>query len=188
MHGKTTEPIVQAGRHRPAHDWKRRSWRPPYVGRFRGADGFPRLHRYRLGRTRQALSRSPLDLSVLRPIQSLHHLDRDRQLARDKFTRYALLPARRAASVGFRLGGKASPPFRALAAQHNCHAGMLDCAAPSTRRSPDAQGAEEIKSISRSTASPTTDRRRRVEPAMMFERRRSARRADGQQICSTRAS
>ena len=55
---------------------------------------FRRLHRYRLGRTRQALSRSPLGSLLCFDQYNIRYITSTviGNWARDKFTRYALLP------------------------------------------------------------------------------------------------
>ncbi len=104
----------------PRHDWERPIMAlGPMAVDFEERIDFRRLHRYRLARTRAALAQSELgSLLVLRPVQHpLHHLDGDRQLgARQVHALCAPAGRRRAASLGFRLGGEAPPPLCAVAA------------------------------------------------------------------------
>ena len=77
---------------------------------------FRRLHRYRLGRTRQALAKSGLGSLLVFDQYNIRYMTSTRSaIGSATSSRYALLPAIANRSLGFRLGGEAPSALRALA-------------------------------------------------------------------------
>jgi Xaa-Pro dipeptidase len=181
--------IVKAEDIDPHYDWSRAIPAPGHSGvDFEERVDFRRLHRYRLGRTRQALANSELGALLCFDINNIRYMSSTviGEWSRDKMGRYALL------------AGNSEPhvwDFGSAAAHHRLHAPWLpqDCihAGMVGLRGtvpPDAglmrRAAEEIKSLLDANgvgAMPLgVDI---VEPPMMFELQRAGIDVrDGQQV------
>ena len=106
--------------------------------------------------------------------------------ARDKMCRFAVLHRqRRAVPVGLRLGRRAPPDLRAVAAARDCIAGMVGCAARfrRTRRSCGAASARSRRAGRRTASADMPLGVDVVEPPMLFELQRLGIEVrDGQQV------
>jgi hypothetical protein len=176
MAKKQPEPIVVKPEDiDPRHDWKRPIMAPGHMSvDFEERMDFRRLHRYRLGRTRQALSRSPLGSLLCFDQYNIRYITSTviGNWARDKFTRYALLPGSAEPHLwDFGSAAKHHRLFAPWLPQHNCHAGMLGLrGAVHPKIGLMRKAAEEIKSILQEHG--VADQPIGVdvvEPAMMFE-------------------
>ena len=112
---------------------------------------FRRLHRYRLARTRAALKRSELGALLVFDQYNIRYITSTviGNWARDKFTRYALLPGDAEPHLwDFGSAAKHHRLFAPWLPQHNCHAGMLGLrGAVHPKIGLMRKAAEEIKSI-----------------------------------------
>ena len=176
MAKKQPEPIVVKPEDiDPRYDWKRPIMAPGHMSvDFEERMDFRRLHRYRLGRTRQALSRSPLGSLLCFDQYNIRYITSTviGNWARDKFTRYALLPGSAEPHLwDFGSAAKHHRLFAPWLPQHNCHAGMLGLrGAVHPKIGLMRKAAEEIKSILQEHG--VADQPIGVdvvEPAMMFE-------------------
>lgn len=159
----------------PGHDWSRALRSPGTMNvDFEERVNFPRLHRYRLGRTRQALRNSELGSLLTFDNNNIRYITSTSigEWARDKMCRFALVP------------GDGDPhlwDFGSAAAHHRiyapwlkpscCHAGMVGLRGTVSPESGLMQrAAEEIKAILEDNGvahMPVgVDL---VEPAMLFE-------------------
>ena len=104
----------------PRHDWKRPLAAPGVMAvDFEERVDFRRLHRYRLGRARQALRSSELGALLVFDNNNIRYLTSTAigEWARDKMCRYRRAGRGwRAAPVGFRVGGRTPSNLRAVAA------------------------------------------------------------------------
>ena len=96
MAKKDREPIIVKPEDvDPRYDWKRPIMAlGPNAVDFEERIDFRRLHRYRLGRARQALAKSGLGSLLVFDQYNIRYITSTviGNWARDKFTRYALLP------------------------------------------------------------------------------------------------
>jgi Xaa-Pro aminopeptidase len=180
MVAKLSEPrIITEADVDPRHDWSRAIYAPGVMNvDFEERIDFRRLHRYRLGRTKQALAASDLGAILTFDANNIRYITSTAigEWSRDKMCRFALL------------AGDGEPhlwDFGSAAAHHriyapwleksHCHAGMLGLrgAVP-----PDAglmrSAAQEIKAILEEAGVANqplgVDL---VEPPMMFELQRA---------------
>ena len=176
MAKKPIEPkIIDADDINPRHDWSRPIMAlGPMAVDFEERIDFRRLHRYRLARTRQALARSGLGSLLCFDQYNIRYTTSTviGNWARDKFTRYSLLPGDGEPHIwDFGSAAKHHRLYAPWLHQHNCHAGMLGLrGAIHPRIGLMRRAAEEIKSILAehgvADAPVGVDV---VEPAMMFE-------------------
>ena len=149
---------------------------------------FRRLHRYRLARTRQALAASGLGALLCFDQYNIRYITSTviGNWARDKFTRYALLPGTGEPHIwDFGSAAKHHRLFAPWLHQHNCHAGMLGLrGAVHPRIGLMKSAAEELKSIlDENGVGDMPVGVDVVEPAMLFELQRAGIDVrDGQQI------
>jgi Xaa-Pro dipeptidase len=149
---------------------------------------FRRLHRYRIARTRQALAASDLGALLVFDQYNIRYITSTviGNWARDKFTRYALLPGAGEPHLwDFGSAAKHHRMFAPWLHPHNCHAGMLGLRGAI----PPGMGlmrkaAQELKSILDENGVGDMPVGVDVaEPAMMFELRAAGIDVrDGQQI------
>jgi Xaa-Pro aminopeptidase len=176
MESKLDEPrIISPEDINPRHDWKRALRAPGTMNvDFEERVNFPRLHRYRLGRTRQALRNSQLGSLLTFDNNNIRYITSTAigEWARDKMCRFALVP------------GDGDPhlwDFGSAAAHHRiyapwlkpscCHAGMVGLRGTVSPESGLMQrAAREIKDVLEANGvahMPVgVDL---VEPAMLFE-------------------
>ena len=189
MAKKNREPIIVNPEDvDPRYDWKRPIMAlGPNAVDFEERIDFRRLHRYRLGRARQALAKSGLGSLLVFDQYNIRYITSTviGNWARDKFTRYALLPG--AAEPHIWDFGSAAKHHRMYAPwlkPHNCHAGMLGMrGAVAPKIGLMRKAAEEIKSIlaEHGVANEPVGVDV-VEPAMLFELQAVGLKAvDGQQ-------
>ena len=187
---KPPEPkIINPADIDPRHDWKRPIMAlGPTAVDFEERIDFRRLHRYRLGRTRQALAKSDLGSLLVFDQYNIRYMTSTviGNWARDKFTRYALLAGDAEPHLwDFGSAAKHHRLFTPWLPQHNCHAGMLGLrGAIHPKIGLMRQAAEEIKSIlmEHGVAEQPVGVDV-VEPAMMFELQEVGLKIrDGQQI------
>ncbi len=173
----------------PRHDWTRPIMASgPMAVDFEERIDFRRLHRYRLGRTRQALAKSGLGSLLVFDQYNIRYITSTviGNWARDKFTRYALLAGDAEPHLwDFGSAAKHHRLFAPWLPQHNCHAGMLGLrGAIHPRIGLMREAAEEIKSILKEHG--VADQPVGVdvvEPAMFFELQEVGLKVrDGQQI------
>jgi Xaa-Pro dipeptidase len=176
MAKKQPEPIIVKPEDiDPRYDWKRPIMAPGHMSvDFEERMDFRRLHRYRLGRTRQAMSRSPLGSLLCFDQYNIRYITSTviGNWARDKFTRYALLPGSSEPHLwDFGSAAKHHRMFAPWLPQHNCHAGMLGLrGAIHPKIGLMRKAAEEIKSIlAEHGVADQPVGVDVVEPAMMFE-------------------
>ncbi|HEX4112162.1 MAG TPA: aminopeptidase P family N-terminal domain-containing protein, partial [Stellaceae bacterium] len=149
---------------------------------------FRRLHRYRLARTRQALAASGLGALLVFDQYNIRYITSTviGNWARDKFTRYALLPGTGEPHLwDFGSAAKHHRLFAPWLHPHNCHAGMLGLrGAVHPRIGLMKSAAEELKSIlDENGVGDMPVGVDVVEPAMLFELQRAGIDVrDGQQI------
>jgi Xaa-Pro dipeptidase len=171
-----TEPsIVKPEDVDPRYDWKRpiMNWGPNAVD-FEERLDFRRLHRYRLGRTRNALRQAGLGSLLCFDQYNIRYMTSTviGNWAQDKFTRYSLLPGTGEPHVwDFGSAAKHHRMYAPWLKPHNCHAGMLGLrGAVAPKIGLMRSAAEEIKSILKENGVASepvgVDV---VEPAMMFE-------------------
>src|SRR5271154_5765374 len=176
MAKKPVEPsIVKSEDVDPRYDWKRpiMNWGPNAVD-FEERIDFRRLHRYRLGRTRNALAQSGFGSLLCFDQYNIRYMTSTviGNWARDKFTRYSLLAGDAEPHIwGFGSAAKHHRPYAPWLPQHNCHAGMLGLrGAIHPKIGLMRSAAEEIKSILKEHG--VADMPVGVdvvEPAMLFE-------------------
>ncbi len=127
---KKPEPkIINPSDIDPRHDWTRpiMSFGPASVD-FEERIDFRRLHRYRLGRTRQAMAKSDLGALLVFDQYNIRYMTSTviGNWARDKFTRYALLAGDAEPHLwDFGSAAKHHRLYAPWLPVHNCHAGML---------------------------------------------------------------
>ncbi len=113
----------------PRHNWERPILAlGPGAVDFEERVDFRRLHRYRLARTRQALAASGLGALLVFDQYNIRYISSTviGNWARDKLTRYALLPGSGEPHVwDFGSAAKHHRLYAPWLHQHNCHAGML---------------------------------------------------------------
>jgi Xaa-Pro aminopeptidase len=149
---------------------------------------FRRLHRYRIARTRHALAGSGLGALLVFDQYNIRYITSTviGNWARDKFTRYALLPGTGEPHIwDFGSAAKHHRLFAPWLHQHNCHAGMLGLrGAVHPRIGLMKSAAEELKSIlDENGVGDMPVGVDVVEPAMLFELQRAGIDVrDGQQI------
>ncbi len=187
---KQPEPkIVNPADIDPRHDWTRPIMAlGPMAVDFEERIDFRRLHRYRLGRTRQALAQSGLGSLLVFDQYNIRYITSTviGNWARDKFTRYALLAGDAEPHLwDFGSAAKHHRLFAPWLPQHNCHAGMLGLrGAVHPRIGLMREAAEEIKSILKEHG--VADQPVGVdvvEPAMLFELQEVGLKVrDGQQV------
>src|ERR1700761_7190844 len=150
---KPPEPkIVSPSDIDPRHDWTRPIMAlGPSAVDFEERIDFRRLHRYRLGRTRQALAKSGLGSLLVFDQYNIRYMTSTviGNWARDKFTRYALLAGDAEPHLwDFGSAAQHHRLFTPWLPQHNCHAGMLGLrGAIHPKIGLMRSAAEEIKSI-----------------------------------------
>ncbi|HWE74882.1 MAG TPA: M24 family metallopeptidase [Stellaceae bacterium] len=173
---KPPEPkIVSESDVDPRHDWTRPIMAlGPSAVDFEERIDFRRLHRYRLGRTRQALAKSGLGSLLVFDQYNIRYMTSTviGNWARDKFTRYALLAGDSEPHLwDFGSAAKHHRLYAPWLPQHNCHAGMLGLrGAIHPKIGLMRSAAEEIKSILMEHG--VADQPVGVdvvEPAMLFE-------------------
>jgi Xaa-Pro dipeptidase len=159
----------------PRHDWSRPipAWGPMAVD-FEQRVDFRRLHRYRIARTRQALAASGLGALLVFDQYNIRYITSTviGNWARDKFTRYALLPGTGEPHIwDFGSAAKHHRMFAPWLHQHNCHAGMLGLrGAIHPGMGLMRQAAQELKSIlDENGVGDMPVGVDVVEPAMLFE-------------------
>ncbi len=187
---KPAEPkIINPADIDPRLDWTRPILAlGPSAVDFEERIDFRRLHRYRLGRTRQALAKSGLGSLLVFDQYNIRYMTSTviGNWARDKFTRYALLAGDAEPHLwDFGSAAKHHRLYAPWLPQHNCHAGMLGLrGAIHPRIGLMRSAAEEIKSILQEHG--VADQPVGVdvvEPAMMFELQEVGLKIrDGQQI------
>jgi Xaa-Pro dipeptidase len=187
---KPPEPkVIQASDIDPRHDWMRPIMAlGPTAVDFEERIDFRRLHRYRLGRTRQALAKSGLGSLLVFDQYNIRYITSTviGNWARDKFTRYALLAGDAEPHLwDFGSAAKHHRLYAPWLPQHNCHAGMLGLrGAIHPKIGLMRSAAEEIKSILQEQG--VADQPVGVdvvEPAMMFELQEVGLKVrDGQQV------
>jgi len=173
----------------PRLDWKRPILAlGPTAVDFEERIDFRRLHRYRLGRTRQALAKSDLGSLLVFDQYNIRYMTSTviGNWARDKFTRYALLAGDAEPHLwDFGSAAKHHRLYAPWLPQHNCHAGMLGLrGAIHPKIGLMRSAAEEIKSILKENG--VADQPVGVdvvEPAMLFELQEVGLKVrDGQQV------
>ncbi|HZT50996.1 MAG TPA: M24 family metallopeptidase [Stellaceae bacterium] len=176
MNDQPKEPrVVTAQDIDPRHDWQRPIMAlGPMAVDFEERIDFRRLHRYRLARTRAALKGSGLGALLVFDQYNIRYITSTviGNWARDKFTRYALLPGDAEPHLwDFGSAAKHHRLYAPWLPQHNCHAGMLGLrGAVHPKIGLMRKAAEEIKSIL--VAHGVADMPVGVdvvEPAMLFE-------------------
>jgi len=187
---KQPEPkIIDPSDIDPRHDWQRPIMAlGPMAVDFEERIDFRRLHRYRLGRTRQALAKSGLGSLLVFDQYNIRYITSTviGNWARDKFTRYALLAGDAEPHLwDFGSAAKHHRLYAPWLPQHNCHAGMLGLrGAIHPRIGLMREAAEEIKSILKEHG--VADQPVGVdvvEPAMLFELQEVGLKVrDGQQV------
>ncbi len=190
MAKKNREPIVVNSEDiDPRYDWKRPIMAlGPNAVDFEERVDFRRLHRYRLGRARQALAKSKLGSLLVFDQYNIRYITSTviGNWARDKFTRYALLPGAGEPHVwDFGSAAKHHRMYAPWLKPHNCHAGMLGMrGAVAPKIGLMRKAAEEIKSILKEHG--VADEPvgvDLVEPAMLFELQSVGLKVvDGQQV------
>ena len=190
MPKKQPEPkIIDPSDIDPRHDWQRPIMAlGPMAVDFEERIDFRRLHRYRLGRTRQALAKSGLGSLLVFDQYNIRYITSTviGNWARDKFTRYALLAGDAEPHLwDFGSAAKHHRLYAPWLPQHNCHAGMLGLrGAIHPRIGLMREAAEEIKSILKEHG--VADQPVGVdvvEPAMLFELQEVGLKVrDGQQV------
>ncbi|MGH7013692.1 MAG: M24 family metallopeptidase [Stellaceae bacterium] len=184
------EPIVVSPEDvDPRYDWKRPVMAlGPNAVDFEERIDFRRLHRYRLGRARQALAKSRLGSLLVFDQYNIRYMTSTviGNWARDKFTRYALLPGAGEPHVwDFGSAAKHHRLYAPWLKPHNCHAGMLGLrGAVAPKIGLMRKAAEEIKSIlvEHGVANEPVGVDV-VEPAMLFELQAvGLKTVDGQQV------
>jgi Xaa-Pro aminopeptidase len=173
----------------PRHDWEKPILAlGPSAVDFEERVDFRRLHRYRLARTRQALAQSGLGALLVFDQYNIRYITSTviGNWARDKMTRYALLPGSGEPHVwDFGSAAKHHRLYAPWLHQHNCHAGMLGLrGAVHPKIGLMRKAAEEIKSIlDESGVGDQPVGVDIVEPAMLFELQAAGVEVrDGQQI------
>jgi Xaa-Pro aminopeptidase len=173
----------------PRHDWERPILAlGPSAVDFEERIDFRRLHRYRLARTRQALMHSGLGALLAFDQYNIRYMTSTviGNWARDKMTRYALLPGSGEPHVwDFGSAAKHHRLYAPWLPQHNCHAGMLGLrGAVHPRIGLMRKAAEEIKSIlDENGVGDMPVGVDIVEPAMLFELQAAGIEVrDGQQV------
>jgi len=176
MAKKPPEPsIVKSDDIDPRYEWNRpvMNFGPSAVD-FEARVDFRRLHRYRLGRTRNALAQSELGSLLCFDQYNIRYMTSTviGNWARDKFTRYSLLPGSGDPHLwDFGSAAKHHRLFAPWLKPHDCHAGMLGLrGAIHPKIGLMRKAAEEIKSIL--AAHGVADQPVGVdvvEPAMLFE-------------------
>jgi len=190
MPKRPPEPkIVDAEDINPRHNWERPILAlGPNAVDFEERVDFRRLHRYRLARTRRALAASGLGALLVFDQYNIRYITSTviGNWARDKLTRYALLPGAGTPHVwDFGSAPKHHRLYAPWLKPHNCHAGMLGLrGAVHPKIGLMRKAAQEIKSIleeNRVGDMPVgVDL---VEPAMLFELKAAGIDArDGQQV------
>lgn len=173
----------------PRYDWRRPIMAlGPNAVDFEERIDFRRLHRYRLGRARQALANSGLGSLLVFDQYNIRYITSTviGNWARDKFTRYALLPGAGEPHVwDFGSAAKHHRLYAPWLKPHNCHAGMLGLrGAVAPKIGLMRKAAEEIKSILQEHG--VADQPVGVdvvEPAMLFELQAvGLKTVDGQQV------
>ena len=190
MAKKNREPIIVKPEDvDPRYDWKRPIMAlGPNAVDFEERIDFRRLHRYRLGRARQALAKSGLGSLLVFDQYNIRYITSTviGNWARDKFTRYALLPGAGEPHVwDFGSAAKHHRRYAPWLKPHNCHAGMLGLrGAVAPKIGLMRKAAEEIKSILQEHG--VADQPVGVdvvEPAMLFELQAvGLKTVDGQQV------
>ena len=190
MAKKDREPIIVKPEDvDPRYDWKRPIMAlGPNAVDFEERIDFRRLHRYRLGRARQALAKSGLGSLLVFDQYNIRYITSTviGNWARDKFTRYALLPGAGEPHVwDFGSAAKHHRLYAPWLKPHNCHAGMLGLrGAVAPKIGLMRKAAEEIKSIlaEHGVANEPVGVDV-VEPAMLFELQAvGLKTVDGQQV------
>lgn len=187
---KPPEPkLVTADQIDPRHNWDRPI---PALGPmsvdFEERVDFRRLHNYRLARTRAALAKSGLGSLLVFDQYNIRYMTSTviGNWARDKFTRYALLPGTAEPHLwDFGSAAKHHRLFAPWLKPHNCHAGMLGLrGAVHPKIGLMRRAAEEIKSIlDENGVGDMPVGVDVVEPAMLFELQAAGIDArDGQQV------
>ncbi len=130
MPKRPPEPkIVNPDDINPRHKWDRPILAlGPSAVDFEERVDFRRLHRYRLARTRQALAASGVGALLVFDQYNIRYITSTviGNWARDKLTRYALLPGNGEPHVwDFGSAAKHHRLYAPWLHQHNCHAGML---------------------------------------------------------------
>src|SRR5271154_5375911 len=176
MAKKPVEPkIINPADIDPRHDWTRPILAlGPTAVDFEERIDFRRLHRYRLGRTRQALAKSGLGSLLVFDQYNIRYMTSTviGNWARDKFTRYSLLAGDSEPHIwDFGSAAKHHRLYAPWLPPHNCHAGMLGLrGAIHPKIGLMRSAAEEIKSILKEHG--VADMPVGVdvvEPAMLFE-------------------
>jgi Xaa-Pro aminopeptidase len=187
--GKREPIIVSPEDIDPRYDWKRPIMAlGPNAVDFEERIDFRRLHRYRLGRARQALAQSGLGALLVFDQYNIRYITSTviGNWARDKFTRYALLPGAGEPHIwDFGSAAKHHRMYAPWLKPHNCHAGMLGMrGAVAPKIGLMRKAAEEIKSILKEHG--VADQPVGVdvvEPAMLFELQAvGLKTVDGQQV------
>ncbi|MDE2227712.1 MAG: aminopeptidase P family protein [Alphaproteobacteria bacterium] len=187
--GKREPIIVNPEDIDPRYDWKRPIMAlGPNAVDFEERIDFRRLHRYRLGRTRQALAKSGLGALLVFDQYNIRYITSTviGNWARDKFTRYALLPGAGEPHIwDFGSAAKHHRMYAPWLKPHNCHAGMLGMrGAVAPKIGLMRSAAEELKSILKEHG--VVDQPvgvDLVEPAMLFELQAVGLKVvDGQQV------
>jgi Xaa-Pro aminopeptidase len=159
----------------PRHNWDRPILAlGPSAVDFEERVDFRRLHRYRLARTRQALAASGLGALLVFDQYNIRYITSTviGNWARDKLTRYALLPGNGEPHVwDFGSAAKHHRLYAPWLHQHNCHAGMLGLrGAVHPKIGLMRKAAEELKSIlDENGVGDMPVGVDLVEPAMLFE-------------------
>jgi Xaa-Pro aminopeptidase len=190
MPKRPVEPkIIAAEDIDPRHNWDRPIMAlGPTAVDFEERVDFRRLHRYRLARTRQALAVSGLGALLVFDQYNIRYITSTviGNWARDKLTRYALLPGSGEPHVwDFGSAAKHHRLYAPWLHQHNCHAGMLGLrGAVHPKIGLMRKAAQELKSIlDENGVGDMPVGVDLVEPAMLFELQRAGIDVrDGQQI------
>jgi Xaa-Pro aminopeptidase len=159
----------------PRYNWERPIMAlGPTAVDFEERIDFRRLHRYRIGRTRQALAGSGLGSLLCFDQYNIRYMTSTviGNWARDKFTRYSLLPGSGEPHIwDFGSAAKHHRMYAPWLHQHNCHAGMLGLrGAVHPKIGLMRKAAEELKSIlAEHGVADMPVGVDVVEPAMMFE-------------------
>jgi Xaa-Pro dipeptidase len=159
----------------PRHNWQRPIMAlGPTAVDFEERIDFRRLHRYRLARTRQALAGSGLGSLLCFDQYNIRYITSTviGNWARDKFTRYALLPGDSDPHIwDFGSAAKHHRMHAPWLHQHNCHAGMLGLrGAVHPKIGLMRKAAEELRSIlAEHGVADMPVGVDVVEPAMLFE-------------------
>jgi len=190
MAKRPVEPkIVDPEDINPRHNWERPILAlGPSAVDFEERVDFRRLHRYRLGRTREALAKSGLGSLLVFDQYNIRYMTSTviGNWARDKLTRYALLPGSGDPHVwDFGSAAKHHRLYAPWLHQHNCHAGMLGLrGAVHPKIGLMRKAAEELKSIlDENGVGDMPVGVDVVEPSMLFELQAAGIKvADGQQV------